>query len=72
MYGYTDWAVDVEKSTWGLNDNGTADETEVVGYKLYDIWYVSGTSLSMGGGDVDTTKVYPTELDNSTVWKKDQ
>ena len=72
MYGYSDWAVDVAKETWGLNDNGTVVEAEVVGYKLNAIWHVSGTSLIFGDTDgIDRTKVYPTELDNSKVFKKD-
>ena len=70
LYGYTDWAIDVAKNVWGLNDNGTTNATEVVGYKIYDIWYISGTSLIMGGGDVDTSKVYPTELDYSSIYVK--
>jgi hypothetical protein len=70
LYGFTDWAIDVAKTTWGLNDNGTTNATEVVGYKIYDIWYISGTSLIMGGGDVDTSKVYPTELDYSSIYVK--
>jgi len=70
LYGFNDWAIDVAKTTWGLNDNGTTNATEVVGYKIYDIWYISGTSLIMGGGDVDTSKVYPTELDYSSIYVK--
>ena len=72
MYGYSDWAVDVEKETWGLNEDGTVVEAEVVGYKINAIWHVSGTSLTFGDTEgIDRTKVYPTELDNSKVFKKD-
>ena len=72
MYGYSDWAVDVAKETWGLNDNGTVAETEVIGLKVYDIWHVSGTSLKTGYTQgIETTKDYPTELNDSNVWKKD-
>ena len=72
MYGYSDWAVDVEKETWGLNEDGTVVEAEVVGYKINAIWHVSGTSLTFGDTQgIDRTKVYPTELDNSMVFIKD-
>ena len=70
LYGFNDWAIDVAKTTWGLNDNGTTNATEVVGYKIYDIWYISGTSFQYGGGDVDTSKAYPTELNYSIFVKQ--
>jgi hypothetical protein len=70
LYGYTDWAIDVAKNVWGLNDNGTTNATEVVGYKIYDIFYISGTSFQYGGGDVDTSKAYPTELNDSIFVKQ--
>jgi hypothetical protein len=70
LYGFTDWAIDVAKTTWGLNDNGTTNATEVVGYKIYDIWYISGTSFQYGGGDVDTSTAYPTELNYSSIFVK--
>jgi hypothetical protein len=70
LYGFNDWAIDVAKTTWGINDNGTTNATEVVGYKIYDIFYISGTSFQHGGGDVDTSKAYPTELDDSSIFVK--
>jgi len=70
VYGFTDWANGTAKSILGLNGDGTTDSTEVVDVAIYNIWYISGTSFQMGGGDVDQYTVYPTELDYSTILVK--
>ena len=70
VYGFTDWANGTAKSILGLNGDGTTDSTEVVDVVFYDIWYISGTSFQMGGGDVDQSAVYPTKLDYSTILVK--
>ena len=70
VYGFTDWVNGTAKSLLGLNGDGTADNESVVDAARYDIWYISGTSFQMGGGDADITKVYPTELDYSTILVK--
>ena len=70
LYGYTDWANGTAKSIIGLYDNGTTNSTQVVGAVSYDIWYINGTSFQYGGGSVDTSSTYPTELDYSYVYTK--
>jgi hypothetical protein len=68
--GYTDWVNGTAKSIIGLYDNGTTNSTQVVGVVSYDIWYINGTSFQYGGGSVDTSSTYPTELDYSYVYTK--
>ena len=70
LFGFTDWANGTAKSVLGLNSDGTTDSTSSVGVVSYDILYINGTSLQSGGGDVDTSSTYPTELDYSSVYTK--
>ena len=70
LFGFTDWANGTAKSVLGLNSDGTTDSTSSVGAVSYDIWYINGTSLQYGGGSVDTSSTYPTELDYSSVYTK--
>ena len=70
VYGFTDWANGTAKSVLGLNGDGTTDNTSFVGAVSYDIWYINGTSFQYGGGSVDTSSTYPTELEYSYVYTK--
>jgi len=64
-YGFTDWEIGTSKSIFGLNySDGSTDAA--ASDTLYDIWYLSGTSLQMGEGD---GTAYPTDL-SSTVYTK--